>query len=385
MQNKKYTKQKKIRLEEKREKEKEIIRSLEKKLFQKIYFDLFSSIPNTFQENNLTFENFIYIFRSSILKICNFKSENQSYPIVLKKVSDIVIKRYSITPDLRNMNPLQIKKYLYDKNLNDDWTIVENYQIELSKEEEKKRLREIAENMNQYYNDLKQQEIEKLNIAKELEKKRKKLKEELNREEEEKIHREKVKNDLMIKQLLANEKLMTTMNKQKIKNIAINEKAKKEYLNEIIKENEKLNKDNKDIVKYKIDNIMKIQNKQFQNINKTDNTNLGNINENEFEFSSDEISKIVDRMMEESQIKKNNDLIYNRLKDINSEIQSEKLDEIIQKEEFELNKKKDNEYINISEIKGIEKEISQRVDEILSKNMKYINLKKNEDFHKDLI
>jgi hypothetical protein len=385
MQNKKYKKQKKIRLEEKREKEKEIIRSLEKKLFQKIYFDLFSSIPNTFQENNLTFENFIYIFSSSILKICNFKSENQSYPIVLKKVSDIVIKRYSITPDLRNMNPLQIKKYLYDKNLNDDWTIVENYQIELSKEEEKKRLREIAENMNQYYNDLKQQEIEKLNIAKELEKKRKKLKEELNREEEEKIHREKVKNDLMIKQLLANEKLMTTMNKQKIKNIAINEKAKKEYLNEIIKENEKLNKDNKDIVKYKIDNIMKIQNKQFQNINKTDNTNLGNINEKEFEFSSDEISKIVDRMMEESQLKKNNDLIYNRLKDLNSEIQSEKLDEIIQKEEFELNKKKDNEYINISEIKGIEKEISQRVDEILSKNMKYINLKKNEDFHKDLI
>ena len=385
MQNKKYTKQKKIRLEEKREKKKEIIRALEKKLFQKIYFDLFSSIPNTFQENNLTFENFIYIFRSSILKICNFKSENQSYPIVLKKVSDIVIKRYSITPDLRNMNPLQIKKYLYDKNLNDDWTIVENYQIELSKEEEKKRLREIAENMNQYYNDLKQQEIEKLNIAKELEKKRKKLKEELNREEEEKIHREKVKNDLMIKQLLANEKLMTTMNKQKIKNIAINEKAKKEYLNEIIKENEKLNKDNKDIVKYKIDNIMKIQNKQFQNINKTDNTNLGNINEKEFEFSSDEISKIVDQMMEESQLKKNNDLIYNRLKDLNSEIQSEKLDEIIQKEEFELNKKKDNEYINISEIKGIEKEISQRVDEILSKNMKYINLKKNEDFHKDLI
>ena len=89
--------------------------------------------------------------------------------------------------------------------------------------------------------------------------------------------------------------------------------------------------------------------------------------------------------MEESQLKKNNDLIYNRLKDINSEIQSEQLDEIIQKEEFELSKKNNNEYINVSEIKGIEKEISQRVDEILSKNMKYINLKKNEDFHKDLI
>ena len=385
MQNIKYRKKKKISLEEKREKEKEIIRTLEKKLFQKLYFDILSSIPNTFQENNLTFENFIYIFRTPILKICNFKSENQSYPIVLKKVSDLVIKRYSITPDLRNLNPRQMKKYLYDKNLNDDWTIVENYQIELYKEEEKKRLREIAENMNQYYDDLKQQEIDKLNYAKQLEEKRKKLKEELNREEEEKIHREKVKNDLMIKQLLANEKLMTTMNKQKMKNIAINEKVKNEYLKEIIKENEKLNKDNKDIVKYKIDNIMKIQNKQFQNINKSDNTNLGNINENEFEFSSDEISKIVDRMMEESQLKKNNDLIYNRLKDINSEIQSEQLDEIIQKEEFELSKKNNNEYINVSEIKGIEKEISQKVDEIMSKNMKYINLKKNEDFHKDLI
>ena len=385
MQNIKYRKKKKISLEEKREKEKEIIRTLEKKLFQKLYFDILSSIPNTFQENNLTFENFIYIFRTPILKICNFKSENQSYPIVLKKVSDLIIKRYSITPDLRNLNPRQMKKYLYDKNLNDDWTIVENYQIELYKEEEKKRLREIAENMNQYYDDLKQQEIDKLNYAKQLEEKRKKLKEELNREEEEKIYREKVKNDLMIKQLLANEKLMTTMNKQKMKNIAINEKVKNEYLKEIIKENEKLNKDNKDIVKYKIDNIMKIQNKQFQNINKTDNTNLGNINEKEFEFSSDEISKIVDRMMEESQLKKNNDLIYNRLKDINSEIQSEQLDEIIQKEEFELSKKNNNEYINVSEIKGIEKEISQKVDEIMSKNMKYINLKKNEDFHKDLI
>ena len=385
MQNTKYTNQKKINLEKKRDKEKEIIRTLEKKVFQKLYFDLLSSIPNTFQENNLTFENFIYIFRTPILKICNFKSQNQSYPIVLKKVSDIVIKRYSITPDLRNMNPRQMKKYLYDKNLNDDWTLVENYQIELYKEEEKKKLKEIAENMNQYYNDLKQQEIDKLNYANELENKRKKLKEELNREQEEKIYREKVKNDLMIKQLLANEKLMTTINKQKMKNIAINEKVKNEYLKEIIKENEKLNKDNKDIVKFKIENIMKVQNKQFEKINKTDNDDLDNINQNEFEFSSDEISKIVDRMMEESQIKKNNDLIYNRLKDINSEIQSEKLDEIIQKEELELDKKKKIEYINVSEIKGIEKEISQRVDEIMSKNMKYINLKKNEDFHKDFI
>ena len=385
MQNTKYTNQKKINLEKKRDKEKEIIRTLEKKVFQKLYFDLLSSIPNTFQENNLTFENFIYIFRTPILKICNFKSQNQSYPIVLKKVSDIVIKRYSITPDLRNMNPRQMKKYLYDKNLNDDWTLVENYQIELYKEEEKKKLKEIAETMNQYYNDLKQQEIDKLNYANELENKRKKLKEELNREQEEKIYREKVKNDLMIKQLLANEKLMTTINKQKMKNIAINEKVKNEYLKEIIKENEKLNKDNKDIVKFKIENIMKVQNKQFEKINKTDNDDLDNINQNEFEFSSDEISKIVDRMMEESQIKKNNDLIYNRLKDINSEIQSEKLDEIIQKEELELDKKKKIEYINVSEIKGIEKEISQRVDEIMSKNMKYINLKKNEDFHKDFI
>ncbi len=385
MQNTKYTNQKKINLEKKRDKEKEIIRTLEKKVFQKLYFDLLSSIPNTFQENNLTFENFIYIFRTPILKICNFKSQNQSYPIVLKKVSDIVIKRYSITPDLRNMNPRQMKKYLYDKNLNDDWTLVENYQIELYKEEEKKKLKEIAETMNQYYNDLKQQEIDKLNYANELEKKRKKLKEELNREQEEKIYREKIKNDLMIKQLLANEKLMTTINKQKMKNIAINEKVKNEYLKEIIKENEKLNKDNKDIVKFKIENIMKVQNKQFEKINKTDNDDLENINQNEFEFSSDEISKIVDRMMEESQIKKNNDLIYNRLKDINSEIQSEKLDEIIQKEELELDKKKNIEYINVSEIKGIEKEISQRVDEIMSKNMKYINLKKNEDFHKDFI
>ena len=384
MQNPIRKKGKKEIEKEKKEKRKEIIHELEKKLYQKLYYDLLTSIPVTFQENNLTFENFIYIFKDEILKKCDFKSQKQKYSNLLKEVSQIVINRYSIYPDLRNMNPLQMKKYLYEKNLNDDWSLVNKYQSELYKEEERKKLKEIAENMKEYYNDLKQQENEKLNYAKELEEKRKKIKEELKQDEEEKIHKEKVKNDLIIKQLIANEKLMSTLNKEKIKNMTINEKVKEEYLKEIIKENQHLNKDNKEIVKYKINNILKTQNKQMQNLNKLSNYHLANLAENNLDFQNDEISKIVDRMMEESKLKKNNDLIYNRLKDLNEEIQSDKINKIIQQEEeYNNNKNDDNEIIEVSEIKGIEKEISKKVDEIMAKNSKFVKLKKEND-NKDL-
>ncbi len=384
MQNPIRKKGKKETEKEKKEKRKEIIHELEKKLYQKLYYDLLTSIPVTFQENNLTFENFIYIFKDEILKKFDFKSQKQKYSNLLKEVSQIVINRYSIYPDLRNMNPLQMKKYLYEKNLNDDWSLVNKYQTELYKEEERQKLKEIAENMKQYYNDLKQQENEKLNYAKELEEKRKKIKEELKQDEEEKIHKEKVKNDLIIKQLIANEKLMSTLNKEKIKNMTINEKVKEEYLKEIIKENQHLNKDNKEIVKYKINNILKTQNKQMQNLNKLSNYHLANLAENNLDFQNDEISKIVDRMMEESKLKKNNDLIYNRLKDLNEEIQSDKINKIIKEEEaYNNNKNDDNEIIEVSEIKGIEKEISKKVDEIMAKNSKFVKLKKEND-NKDL-
>ena len=142
------------------EKQQITLNKLEKKLLQKLYFDLFTTLPETFKTNNLTFENFIFEFQSEIHSLYNFNS-NESYYSLLNNVSEIILKKYPLKPDLKNLSPLQLKKYYYDLKLNDDWTVLNKYQHEMFKEEENQKLKEIANNMKQYYNDLKQQEIDK--------------------------------------------------------------------------------------------------------------------------------------------------------------------------------------------------------------------------------
>ena len=364
------------------EKQQMTLNNLEKKLLQKLYFDLFTTLPETFKTNNLTFENFIFEFQSEIHSLYNFNSpSNQSYYTLLNNVSQIILKKYPLSPDLKNFSPLQLKKYYYDLKLNDDWTILNKYQNEIYKEEENKKLKEIANNMKQYYNDLKQQEIDKKKFEEEMKNKKKRIKKEIQNEENEKILKEKFKNDIKIKQLLANEKMMKLLNKKNIKKIIENEKLKDEFLNEIINDNNNLNKDNIDLVKIKLENAINIQNKQLMNFNlKFDynnnfynKNNLRNLSSN-LDLNSDEISRIVDQIIKEKKNKNINHILNSHLDDQDKNYDND--------EEFNNNNNNNNIYLNqlnpdknnINDVNGIDLEIEKRVNEIMKEKLGNLNI-----------
>ena len=361
------------------EKQQITLNKLEKKLLQKLYFDLFTTLPETFKTNNLTFENFIFEFQSEIHSLYNFNS-NESYYSLLNNVSEIILKKYPLKPDLKNLSPLQLKKYYYDLKLNDDWTVLNKYQHEMFKEEENQKLKEIANNMKQYYNDLKQQEIDKKKFEEEIKNKKKKIKQEIQNEEKQKILKEKFKNDIKIKQLLANEKMMKMLNKKNIKKIVENEKLKDEFLNEIINDNKNLNKDNVDLVKIKLENAINIQNKQLMNFNlKFDynnnfynKNNLRNLSSN-LDLDSDEISRIVDQIIKEKKNKNINHILNLNLNDDD--------DKNYENDDFN-NNNKNNIFLsnlnpdknNINDVNGIDLEIEKRVNEIMKEKLGNLNI-----------
>ena len=347
------------------ENQQKTLKNLEKKLFQKLYYDLFTSFQETFKTHNLTFENFIYEFQSEIHSLFNFKS-NESYLKLLEKVSEIVLKKFPLIPDLKNFSPLQKKKYYYDLKLNDDWAILNKYQNEMFKEEESKKLKEIANKMKQYYNDLKEQEINKKKFEEEMKNKKKKIKKEIENEENEKILKEKFKNNIKIKQLIANEKMMKNLNKKNIKKIIENEKLKDEFLNEIINDNNNLNKDNIDLVKNKIENAFNIQNKQLMNFdikfdyNYNNNKNLSsNLN-----LNSDEISKIVDQIIKEKKNQNFNQILHNEIFDND--------DDINNNNNLILNLNDNNNILN--DENGIDLEMEKKVNEIMKKKLGNLNI-----------
>ena len=148
---------------------------LEIKLLRKLYVDLFISLPNTFKENNLSFENFVYQFGQKIHDICEVEQndKNNSYDNLLKEVNILILKKYPLYPDLTKFNKRELKKYFYDLGVNEDWALIQRYQEEMDKLEEQQRLKNIAKSMKDYYNDLNKQ-IETKKIIKENEEKNKK-------------------------------------------------------------------------------------------------------------------------------------------------------------------------------------------------------------------
>ena len=86
---------------------------LEIKVLRKLYGDLFIRIPNTFKQNNLTFENFVYEFGQEIHELFEFDKQNPSYDNLIKDVNILVIQKYPITPDLTKFNRIELKKYFW--------------------------------------------------------------------------------------------------------------------------------------------------------------------------------------------------------------------------------------------------------------------------------
>ena len=318
---------------------------LEIKLLRKLYGDLFISLPNTFKQNNLSFENFIYEFGQKIHALCDIDQNNQksSYDNLLKEVNILILKKYPISPDLTKFNKNQLKKYFYELGINDEWSLIQKYQQEMDKLEEKQRLISIAQSMKNYYNELNQQiETKKILEEKEAEKK----KEKKNKVD---INKMKLINKKKIEKLKENEQMMKMMDQKKIEQVKENEKLKQHYLQNLEQENENLNENNFNIIKFKLDNAMNIQTKQMQNYNQKffDISKVNNINTG-YSIPDEQLDSMVEQIMKDKQ--------KNNLIDI---IQNEKIGE--EKEP------------NVNKIEGIDYEIEKKVNKILSEQ----KLKKN--------
>ena len=320
---------------------------LEIKLLRKLYGDLFLSLPNTFKQNNLSFENFIYEFGQKIHDLCDIDQNNKksSYDNLLKEVNILLLKKYPISPDLTKFNKTQLKKYFYELGINDEWSLIQKYNQEMDKLEEKQRLINIAQSMKNYYNDLNEQiETKKLIIEKEKNKKKERSKLiDIN------INKMKLINKKKIEKLKQNEQMMKMMDEKKIEQIKENEKLKQYYLQNLEQENDNLNENNFNIIKFKLDNAINIQTRQMQNYNQKffDNSKKNIINTG-YSIPDDQLDFMVEQIMKSKQ--KNN------------------LEDIIQNE-----KSNEEKEPNLNKIEGIDYEIEKKVNEILSEQ----KLKKN--------
>ena len=336
-----------LKKEEERHKRFELIQNsrnkellkLEIKLLRKLYIDLFISLPNTFKENNLSFENFVFQFGQKIHEICELDQnyENNSYDNLLKEVNLLILRKYPLYPDLTKFNKRELKKYFYDLGMNEDWTLIQRYQQEMDKLEERQRLKKIAQSMKDYYNDLNKQ-IETKKIKKENEEKKKK-------KDKNKIDLNKMRliNEQKIKKLKENEKIIKMLDEEKIKQINENDKMKQYYLDNLEEENYNLNEDNYNLIKYKLDNAINIQTKQMQNFNQKffDLSKINSINTG-YSIPDEQLSFMVDQIMNK---KNQGSLIDNIIKD-----------------------KKNNDEIKIQndKIEGIDYDIEKKVNKILS-------------------
>ena len=331
---------------------------LEIKVLKKLYGDLFIRIPNTFKENHLTFENFVYEFGKEINELFEFDKNNPSYDTLIKEVNILILKKYPISPDLTKFNRKELKKYFYDLGINDDWSLIQRYKGEMDKIEEKERLLKIANSMKEYYKALDDQIEQKKNLEKIEEEKRD---EEKNKKKIE-IEKMRIMNQKKIEQLKQNEKLMEMMDKKKFEQMNENEKIKQNYLRYLEEENKNIDENNYNLIKFKLDNAMAIQTKQMDNYNQKYNYQPKIVLNTGYNLSDDQISSMVNQIM----LKKKQE---NKYKFLNFENEDNMI-ELNEKEKGSLlNDNKYEEFNNkdINNINGINLDIEKKVNKILQK------------------
>ena len=330
---------------------------LEIKVLRKLYGDLFIRIPNTFKENNLTFENFVYEFGKEIHSLFEFDKLNPSYDNLLREVNILVLKKYPISPDLTKFNRKELKKYFYDLGVNDDWGLVERYKAEMDQKEEKERLMKIAQSMKDYYKSLDEQIEEKKNFVKMEEKKKE---EEKNKKRQE-LEKKKLMNQKKIEQLQKNEKLLEMLDKKKVEQIQENEKIKQYYLQNLEEENKNMNENNSELIKFKLDNAMQIQNLQMNNYNQKFVYQPKLALNTGYSLPEEQISSMVDEIMNKKKDKKS----FN-LDNIEDMMNTDNLNE----DENVINNNNINRNEELKEyrkIDGINLVIEDKVNKILAK------------------
>ena len=229
------------------------LENLNRNLMKKLYADLYVNNIDLYQEKNLTFENFLYHFYRDFESLLDF--ENPDYKLLLNRMDLIVKSKFDRENRLNSgKNKLEILKELNYLSKDDEWALIDKYKQALYEEEEAKLKKEKEINHKKYLNDLDNQINERKNYVDPIEKKKAEIYLFKEREEKKKLEQKKIENQ---------EKLIALR-----KNIINYKCILPEYLNKLEKDNFDINENNKDLICYKIDYLIGINNeKSMDNIN----------------------------------------------------------------------------------------------------------------------
>ena len=229
------------------------LENLNRNLMKKLYADLYVNNIDLYQEKNLTFENFLYHFYRDFESLLDF--ENPDYKLLLNRMDLIVKSKFDRENRLNSgKNKLEILKELNYLSKDDEWALIDKYRQALYEEEEAKLKKEKEINHKKYLNDLDNQINERKNYVDPIEKKKAEIYLFKEREEKKKLEQKKIENQ---------EKLIALR-----KNIINYKCILPEYLNKLEKDNFDINENNKDLICYKIDYLIGINNeKSMDNIN----------------------------------------------------------------------------------------------------------------------
>ena len=229
------------------------LENLNRNLMKKLYADLYVNNIDLYQEKNLTFENFLYHFYRDFESLLDF--ENPDYKLLLGRMDLIVKSKFDRENRLNSgKNKLEILKELNYLSKDDEWALIDKYRQALYEEEEAKLKKEKKINHKKYLNDLDNQINERKNYVDPIEKKKAEIYLFKEKEEKKKLEQKKIENQ---------EKLIALR-----KNIINYKCILVDYLNKLEKENFDINENNKDIISYKIDYLIGINNeKSLDNVN----------------------------------------------------------------------------------------------------------------------
>ena len=150
------------------------------------------------------------------------------------------------------------------------------------------------------------------------------------------------------------------LDQEKMKQINENEKIKQHYLKNLEEENNNMNEENIDLIKYKLDNAMAIQTKQMQNYNQKFDYQPKIVLNTGYNLTDDQISSMVDKIMN----KKREENVYNFLSEEKKDDQPENIEGNV--DDIIGNVQKND----VSNIEGINLDIEAKVNKILAKKMK---------------
>ena len=130
---------------------KETLKALKFKLFDKLYDDLFKIHENAFIANDLTLNNFIARYEKEISPFFNFHNTKMTYAELLSKISDFLIPKLYPNVDLSKLSPYQKKTLELYSTKADHWNLINQYKAYVESSKERKKEKEIYEENKELY------------------------------------------------------------------------------------------------------------------------------------------------------------------------------------------------------------------------------------------